>query len=141
MTGGHFGVDIPARLRTWMRRDCRSSSLHRHTSPCRGALDFLGECRRVPCKLSSPNARGRRSSARIKTFSLMFAAKEAPHHDVLRAKKADNGLRTGAWEQRYARKREVRRAPGELGCKAIASTLCSEPESIRKAMNQYILLR
>src|SRR5215470_20242079 len=57
------------------------------------------------------------------------------------AKKADNGLRTGAREQRSLRNRKVRRAPGELGCKAIASTLCSEPESIRKAMNQYILLR
>src|SRR5262245_33664686 len=52
MTGGRCGVDTPARLLTWLRRGCRSSSLHRHISPCRGALDFLGECRRVPYDLT-----------------------------------------------------------------------------------------
>src|SRR5262249_17955920 len=39
---------------------------------------------------------------------------------------------TGAREQRSVRNRKVRRAPGELGCKAMASTPCSELESIRK---------
>src|SRR5262249_22690396 len=115
-TGGHFGVDTPARLRTWLRRGCRFSSLHRHISPCRGALDFLEEWRRVPCELSSSNARGRRSSARIKTFSLMSsltsAAKRAPHHDI-GTDLCNNDYkiidlirltshRTGAWEQRFA---------------------------------------